>query len=532
MSSHGHFALILHAHLPFIRHPEHPRFLEEDWLFEAMTETYIPLLRKFRELADEGVKYRVTIDLTPTLCEMLADSLLQERYAAYLDRLIILAEEEVARTEKEEYDYVAAAKMYRDEFHKTRDLFKACGGNILAEFRSLRDEGYLEILGSAATHAFLPLLMTDGARRAQIATGYGNFLKHFGSEPQGMWLPECAYDYGVDNILGEFGVRYFISESHGVSNAAPAPVRGLYAPIFCPSGVAVFARDIESSKQVWSRAEGYPGDGLYREFYRDLGYDGEYHRVSKVLHSDGVRRNIGIKYCRITGTVDLGAKEPYLPDLAREKAAEHAGHFLDQRVAQAERLSSELGRPPIIVAPFDAELFGHWWYEGIDFIKFLIQKAYYDQDKIDFISPLDYLRAYPVNQEAVPSPSSWGDRGYAEVWINDSNDWIWPHLHMAEERMGALAARFRSADGLLRRALNQAARELVLAQASDWPFIMSTGTQVAYAEKRLKLHITNFNRLFEEIAGSSIDEGFLADIERKNNIFSEIDYALWDTEAD
>lgn len=526
----GHLSLVLHAHLPFVRHPEYGRFLEEDWLFEAMTETYIPLLRMLTELAEKGVGFRLAIGLTPSLSEMLADGLLIGRYREHLERLTALARDEVGRTSRDEPEFAKTARMYLEEFEKTREYFEGAGGRILDRFRGLMQSGHVELLFSAATHGYLPLFITDTARRAQIQVGYENFIKHFGAEPAGAWLPECAYDYGIDDILAEFGVRYFIGETHAVLNAAPAPEMKTNAPIFCPSGVACFARDVESSKQIWSRAEGYPGNGLYREFYRDVGYDADYGRIERFLHGDGVRRNVGIKYHRITGPVALGEKEPYDYEAARAKAAEHASHFLSSRAAQAERVSSGIGRPALMAAPFDAELFGHWWFEGIEFLRRLIEGVHYGNNGIGLLSPGDYLERYPENQEALPSPSSWGDGGFNEVWINDSNDWIWPHLHAAEERMIVLARSFRSASGLLRRALNQASRELLLAQASDWPFIMSGGTHIAYAQKRLRTHIAAFNALCDEVEGGSVGEGALAALEKKDNCFSEVDYEYWHPE--
>ncbi|MEM4160521.1 MAG: 1,4-alpha-glucan branching protein domain-containing protein, partial [Thermoplasmata archaeon] len=301
--------------------------------------------------------------------------------------------------------------------------------------------------------------------RAQIGVAVQNYKRVFERAPRGIWLPECGYIPGHDEFLKEFGIRYFFVDTHGLLFGKPRPRYSVYAPVYCPSGVAAFGRDVESSKQVWSAKEGYPGDYNYREFYRDVGWDLEYEYIRPYLHKDGKRCFVGIKYYRITGP---GVhKEPYVPERALEKAAEHAGHFMWCREKQIEYLASLMDRKPIVVAPYDAELYGHWWCEGIDFLYFLFKKMHYDQQTVKTITPSEYLKEYPENQVVEVNFSSWGWKGYCEVWLNGSNDWIYRHLHKAGERMVELARRFESADGVLHRALNQCARELLLAQSSD-----------------------------------------------------------------
>jgi 1,4-alpha-glucan branching enzyme len=524
----GYLNLVLHAHLPFVRHPEYPDFLEEDWLYEAISETYIPLIAAFNSLRDEGVRFRLTMSLTPPLCEMLCDPLLQERYAHHLDRLCELSEKEVERTSTEAPEFYAAARMYRAHFNECREIFNAYDRNLVRAFRDLQDAGYLEIITCCATHGFLPLMSNEEVKRAQIQIARNNYLKHFGRPPRGIWLAECAFAPGDDRYLREAGIKFFISDAHAILYGTPRPRRGIYAPVITSEGIAVFARDTETSEQVWSSIIGYPGDPNYREFYRDLGYEplpDEY--LKPYLHNDGVRRNIGIKYHRITGKVPLHLKEPYVPEWARERAAAHAGNFMSNRQAQARHLQGSLGREPMVLAPYDAELFGHWWFEGPQFIYFLCKKLHYDQDEIEMISPIDYLDIYPDNQEQSPSASSWGAEGYNRVWINRQTDWMYLHQQVAEQRMVELATWHPFSDGLRERALNQAARELLLAQSSDWAFIITTGTMVQYAVKRFKDHIHRFTRLYEMILSGTIDEAWLADVESKDTIFQEIDYRVY-----
>ena len=525
----GYLSLVLHAHLPFVRHPEYPDFLEEDWLYEAISETYIPLLVAFKTLIAEGVKFRVTMSMTPPLCEMLADPLLQERYSHHISKLCELAELEVERTKTEAPNFHSAALMYQRHFNECREVFEhQYNRNIVRGFRELQDAGVLEIITCCATHGFLPLMSNEEVKRAQIQLAVTNYRKHFGRDPRGIWLAECAFNPGDDRYLREAGIRFFISDAHAILYGAPRPKRGIYAPVITPAGVSVFARDTETSEQVWSSETGYPGDPLYREFYRDLGYDAaDYDYIKPYLHDDGVRRNTGVKYHRITGKIALHGKEPYVPEWATERAADHAGNFMANRQKQAQHLNSHLGRAPIIVAPYDAELFGHWWFEGPQFLFYLFKKLHYDQNEIQPISPIDYLDIYPDNQPQTPSASSWGAEGYNRVWINHGNDWMYMHQQVAETRMVELAVRFPHTEGLLQRALNQAARELLLAQSSDWAFIITTGTMVQYAVKRFKDHIHRFTRLYEMINDNRIDEAWLADVESRDTIFQELDYRVY-----
>lgn len=527
----GYLALVLHAHLPFIKHPEYPDFLEEDWFYEAMVETYIPLLNVFENLTEEGTDFRLTMSLTPPLCNMMSDPLLIERFRHYLNQRVELSEKELNRTQGTEFEGVA--RMYFNKFRRYKDLFEnRYHSHVLEGFKKFQDMGKLEIITCCATHGYLPLMVHKESVNAQIKIAANDYRSRFGRSPRGIWLAECAYNPGDDKFLRDEGIRFFFTESHGVLHGTPRPKYGIYAPVYCPqTGVAAFARDMESAQQVWSAESGYPGDPRYREFYRDLGYDLNYDYIKPYLHSDGVRRNIGMKYHKITGKVPLNQKQAYNPYEAREVAATHAGNFMFNRQKQIEYLSTLLDRKPLIVSMYDAELYGHWWYEGIDFLEFLFKKIYYDQKDIKLVTPSEYLEMYPENQMVQPSMSSWGDKGYHDVWLNSGNDWIYRHLIKAAERMMELANKFPHADGLLRRALNQLARELLLMQSSDWAFLMTTGTAKEYSTKRTKDHVKRFNELYEQIQGNRIDEGFVYDLEQKDSIFQQIDYNVYSSAA-
>jgi 1,4-alpha-glucan branching enzyme len=520
----GYLALVFHAHLPFVRHPEHERFLEESWLFEAITETYLPLLQVLEGWRRDGLPARLTLSLSPTLCAMLLDPLLQRRYARHLDSLIELAGKELHRTHLDKPMH-AVADLYHRRFIAARDAYAECGRNLVEEFRKFQDAGLLEIITCAATHALLPLLNHPPSVRAQILTAQAFHRRCFGHDPRGIWLPECAYSEGVEAVLQEANLRWFILDSHGLLHAQPKPRYGVFAPVFTPGGIAAFARDPESSKQVWSKHEGYPGDANYRDFYRDIGFDLDLDYVRPHLPAPDVRGFTGIKYHRITG--HTSDKAVYDREMALRVAGEHAGHFLGARMEQARKLAGLMDRPPLLLAPYDAELFGHWWYEGPEFIDALVRKLLHDQKIIGLITPQEYLERWPTNQIATPAASSWGEEGYWRVWLNESNAWIYPHLRVAQERMSERARIHGRSSGVERRALQQAARELLLAQASDWPFILRTGTSPDYARQRIKDHLLRFTTLHEQLTSDQIDERWLKQLEKTDNLFPDVNPAHW-----
>lgn len=526
----GYLAIVLHAHLPFIRHPEFDDFLEEDWLFEAITETYIPLIKVFEGLARDKVEYKLTISLSPTLMSMLMDPHLQWKYIKHIDKLIELSSKEIDRT-KWQGQFNNLAHMYHDSFLDARRIFvDEYQSNLVNAFKKFQDQGNLEVITCCATHGYLPLMEVEreASVRAQVKVAADMYKKIFGHPPAGMWLPECGYKPGDEEMLKKEGIKYFFVDTHGVLFGSPRPKFGVFSPYLTKCGAAVYARDTESSKAVWSAVEGYPGDYNYREFYRDIGFDLDYDYIKPYINADGVRINTGIKYYKITGTTTH--KEPYVPEAARNRAADQAGNFMFNREKQIEHLAGEMdGRAPIIVAPYDAELYGHWWYEGPQWLDFLIRKIRYDQKTIALTTLGEYLKLYKKYQVMTPAASSWGWKGYSEVWLEGSNDWIYRHTHKMAERMVEVANEHKNAKGLMRRALNQMARELLLAQSSDWAFIMKTGSHVPYAVERLRQHAENFTELYEEVKANTLDEEYIKKLEDKFNLFPDIDYSVYGT---
>ena len=378
----GHLSIVLHGHLPFVRHPEYPCFLEENWFFEAIIECYVPLLIRFHRLAGEGVQFRVNVVLSPTLLHMMRDDLLRERFIRHLMALERLAEREERRLAGDER-MLGLARFYRWRLGEVHGFWDRWHGDLAGAFSDLEARGYVEIMTCAATHGFLPILAAvPEAVRAQVRVGVLSHARQIGRAPRGFWMPECAYYPGLDEVLAEAGVRFTVMETHGLLNGSIPPRHGVYRPVYAPSGVAIFGRDPESSRQVWSAENGYPGDFSYRDFYRDIGFDLPLEYLGEASHPDGIRLFTGIKYHRITHAHGIEGKDLYDPRIALERSADHAGNFMFNRQLQVRHLASAMEPAPVVVSPYDAELFGHWWFEGPDFLEMLFRKMHYDQDEV------------------------------------------------------------------------------------------------------------------------------------------------------
>lgn len=523
----GYLSLVLHAHLPYVRHGDRDDYLEERWVYESMLESYIPLLLVFDRLLADGIDFRMTLAVSPTLLSMLDDELIQERFRVHLAKTVELAGKEVKRTANYPEEH-RVAKMYLERFRTIATYCRKLDYKLITGLRHVQKSGCVELITCAATHAFLPFVETEEAIRAQLQVGIDTHKRILGQRPNGIWLPECGYTPGVDRLLKEAGLHFFFVDSHTINHATPTPRRGLYAPLFTPHDVAAFARDEVASRQVWSSFDGYPGDYDYREYYRDIGFDREMDYIEPYIHPAGIRVHTGLKYYRITGPSEQ--KEWYEPEWAREKAASHAGHFLYHRERQIEDAAVWMDQKPLVVATYDAELFGHWWYEGPQFLDYLLRKTVCDSKQVTLITPSEYLARYPNQDRAHLPMSTWGRNGYGEVWLNERNGWIYRHLHQAErDLIEAVSSQQETcrldvnSDLVKRRCLKQAARELMLAQSSDWAFILDGQTVVEYAVRRIHNHLVRLRELLALFYQEQPDEERLVEMEAAFPVFPDLD---------
>jgi len=483
--SRGHLCLLLHAHLPFVRHPEHPEFLEEKWLFEAVAESYLPLLSVFEKLADDRVPFGLTVSLSPTLVAMLDDDLLRKRCHAWLAKRKAGARRKPA--------------FVREQMDGALRDYEQRGGDIVAGFRNLENRGFIEIITTCATHAFLPLLKSDRLSvRAQIRIALDEHERRFGRRPSGFWLPECGFHPDLRHELAQAGITYCVVDAHGFQLARPAAPFGPRAPVRCDD-ITFFARDPDSAREVWGHG-GFPSASVYRDFH--------------ATDADGFKTRA------VSGTAD--AKLPYDAAKAEAAVSRHAQEFVVSRIASAGFHNARMEAPPLTVAAYDAELFGHWWHEGPRFVDHVMRYAATRRDEIETLTLSGHLARHQPAFTTVPGASSWGQHGFNDFWLNQANHWIYPELRRASVRFME-ACSVRREDPLHGRAIRQAARSLLLSQASDWPFLMARETSAAYAGQRLRDQIARVHFLCDAIERNDIDERKLRALEQMDNLFPEID---------
>lgn len=512
--------LALHAHLPYVKTDDSRETLEERWYYEAAADVYLPLLDVLNRLERDGVPFKLAMSVTPPLLAMLEDEELDAGVRRFLERRLELARLETVRL-RADRAAAATAREYVRRYERLLKLFGELDGGRgwLARLRELAEQGYVELLASAATHAFLPLVRTAAARRAQIAAGAAEHARAFGRPPRGFWLPECGYAPDLDAPLLEEtaeGAYTIVQFPHG-------PQRGAFRT---PGGLTLLARHAPASGVVWDAASGYPGHADYRDYYEDIGFSLGHDRAAELdyirpyLLPDGTRVSTGMKYARVTdrrGGPD--GKQPYARGKALAAARRHAADWL-------RRLSQLDESPAPVVCAFDAELFGHWWFEGPDFLEALFRCAARRDGRrpVVLATPSEALSA--ARPEKLPPEaagfSSWGRGGYADVWLQRKTDWMYPLLHAAEERMTAAAdtaaAWARAAGGgaagaRIERVLAEAARELMLAQSSDWAFYLDAGTMPAYAVRRFQGHLDRMGRLLGSLEQGRVDGGGMGDLE-------------------
>jgi 1,4-alpha-glucan branching enzyme len=529
----GLLALVLHAHLPYVRHTDRWELVAERWLHEAVLETYLPLVDMLLRLAADGVKARLALSISPTLVAMLRDPLLATRYEEYAAAVGGLAAREAMKAQsRNDAATGEALRLYLRKLDRARQVRDAIEGDIVGALAALEDAGVVELMTTAATHAYLPLLVPmPRAVEAQVRLAIEGHRAAFGRDPAGFWLPECGWAPELEPALARHDVRYVVLESHGIERAEPAPALGVHAPLLTPLGIAAFGRDPLCSKQVWSATEGYPGDPWYREFYRDLGWEIPDDELGRLRPPPGGGRlPTGLKLCRVTGPTE--DKAAYVPAVAARRAREHALDFVRRRRDQVTGLGLAQDRPPLIVAPFDAELFGHWWLEGPLFLEEVIRRVARGHDGLELVTPADVLSRWPRVQTALPAASSWGLGGTSEVWLSEENAWIHRHLHQTGRRLMRACESRSGALGVTRRALTQAVREHLLAQASDWFFLIRAGSAREYATRRVEDHLTRVLGLLDQLERGEVDELALGRLESASPIFPWLEPSIYGSDAE
>ncbi len=561
MSTLGTLCIVLHGHLPYVlHHGEYPH--GEAWLYEAAAETYLPLLDMVGEVALHKGRPALTIGLTPVLLEQLAHERFKTGFIAYLNERRERAASDRKEFERQNNLHSAyLAQRWEQWYEKWLDRFEAIGRDIPGEYGKRFREGHIQILTSNATHYYMPLALNDEMLAAQMAAGTTTSEKRLGFKPRGMWLPECAYrptwDHwmpsvlydnprhrvGLEHFMAKFGVTHFFVDTHLITGAQPLgivensefkgvseaqlhwdqrrawrhPLQGV-GVISRPEmpTVSAFCRHPRVSEQVWSGSIGYPGNGMYLEFHKK--------------HNER-----GLRYWKITSNkTGLGDKDPYYPDDVPGKVFEHAQHFCNVVKHVLGEFQFAFGRQGVCVAAFDAELFGHWWFEGIQFLRDVILSLN-SSDEVRLMTAEQAMYHHPPDKAMRLPEGSWGRGGDHRVWMNDRVRWMWEIEYRAEGRFLKLLHELPwRTNGQVKEMMIRAGRELLLLQASDWPFVIDSQGAVDYGVQRFSGHATNFDRatlMAEEVAAgkplSELRRIELAEMDMHDSIFMDIDLDWW-----
>jgi 1,4-alpha-glucan branching enzyme len=563
----GYVTFALHSHLPYVvNHGTWPHGME--WLHEAAAETYLPLLRVFGELEQQGLALQANVNLSPILLEQLSHPEFKDEFPKYLMRKIKAAHKDADDfTVQNDPHMVNVSRFWLHFYEQALRQFDELGSNIIRGFQHFYDSGAIEIITCGATHGYFPLLGTDSSIRAQVKTGVETHERFFGRKPRGIWLPECGYRpagtwqfpvapdgstrppkpfyrEGVEQILAEHGIQFFYVDTHLVDSSThftpyqllaggvpiametvdDPPNKNFYRPYFADgpdrdAQVAFFTRDPRTSVQVWSGDQGYPGDANYLEFHKK-------------------RWPGGNRYWRITGNkIDLGLKQPYDPAIALERTREHAKHFVRITTETLERYGNNGAAAAILTAPFDAELFGHWWFEGPEWLKNVALEFAKPESRIKLISCTDYLDQFPPAAYVALPEGSWGAESNNSVWLNEDTAWTWKHIYPSELAVQQIAnSDLWRGNDTATRLVKQICRELLLLESSDWQFLITTKAARDYAEKRFNTHLEQFRTLLDtwrrfeatrQISAEKLQE--LEEIELRDSVFPEIDPELWGT---
>ncbi len=502
----GCLAITLHTHMPYVRkNGDWP--CGEEWILEAWAECYLPFARLLREMARGTVPGRFAMTLTPVLAEQLKDPYLRRRLAGYLENKMRQCAEEATRPRRSDDAWKSDVASYYLETYTSRfEELSAYGGlDLLAEMRRARRTGCLEVLASAATHGHLPLLPSSTSRRVQTEVGLASYMEIFSGYPSGFWLPECAFGpgHGLARMLAGCGLRYTVLH-HSSLGEGQLPERTYRLE---DSPVWVLPVHPLPYELVWAHG-GLPSHGDYRDYpKRDI----EGH---------------GLQYWRITSLeTPIEDKQHYEPQAARARVRTDAHSFV-------ERIASALGEaasatahpePPLIHACFDTELLGHWWYEGVDWLRCVLEAAE-AHPGIQLVTPSGYLEELGGNavDSLTPGETSWGLREDFFTWRNDLTQDMLAGWSECDARMRE-AASSPPEDDTARRALDQALRELLILQGSDWPFMVTREQAADYAKGRYATHRERFELLLSLAAGAE-DPSRLALLEELDRLFPGISF--------
>ncbi|MGP1593804.1 MAG: 1,4-alpha-glucan branching protein domain-containing protein [Treponema sp.] len=511
---------IFHAHVPYIRNEVPENSAEEFKFFDFLSYTFLPFLRMCSRLEADGIQFRCGLVLSPLLCEMLNDVLLQEQYIRFLDNHIDFGMKELARNRGTQAEPLIQKRMEAFQQDKT-DFVTVYRKNLLKKINSFMVKGFIELLATAATPCFFPLYQNlSEALFAQTELGLINYREYFSAAPAGFWLPAMGYNTGLERIIKQYGLDYTVLASQSFLFAQKPPVNGIFSPAMTDNGLFCFGNDTIATSEILNSEQGLHTNPLYLDTERDAGFELDKQYLSSLFNVEKGRRFTGYAYIKRNG------KDYYNEEAAKRQAEEDALVFLENRkqtLSEVEALAHTL--PLCCVSVLPLQFFGSTWYEGFDWLEMVFRQA--EAKGFTLSLPAEYLKQIHQVQHIEPFYASNLPSGYADELIDNSNDWMFPAIQKATERLIDIASRFPDDPGLKERILNMAAKEVLFAQSMDWPLLVNTEMSVEYAAQRCNEHLHAFTAVYESLGSGIVSTDWLIKREKKYPVFSEMNYRIF-----
>lgn len=494
---------------------------QNDILFTAISNTYIPLLNMFRKFEDENISFKIGLVLSSALCTLLEDTDVQNEYVQYLDQKIALGYKEKERLLSDSKKLSLAQRYLEKYIQDKYDFTEIYKCRLVPEFRRLAENKKLELIPTAATYAFLPHYhdMTE-ILNAQVEVGLSAHRHFFGEAGSGFYLPYLGWTDAVDRVLKSYGVNYTVVDTPALLFSENANDEGIFTPVRSKNSLVLFGRDSQSDEYL-KGDDSYKTNEVYRNEMRDIGFDLDYKELSPFIEENDFRCQTGYKY--FAGEDE----DTYDFDKASLQAKEDARDFYAKTTSKLFQAAELLGeRDANLVYTIPAELLGQTWFEGSVFFEELV-RTIAGKNEVTMAFCSEQIKNSYSLQKISPYPCSDNGAGYGELLLDSKNCWTMRYIRKACERMIDLTERFPSDTGLKARLLNLAAREVLLCQSGDIAMMLHDQQFPDYAEAYFKNCIQSFSTVFESLGSNSVSTEWLTKVEKNHAIFPWINYRVF-----
>lgn len=516
---------IFHAHVPYIRHVKSNEPLEIAQFYEMLSYGLLPFLRMCNRLHADAVPFKCALVISPLLCEMLKSSTHKEQYRCYLERHIAFAEQELQQTSDKHQQTLMRGCL--DFLLQNREDFTVLyKTDILSKITFFAEKGAIELLATSATPCFFPFYQDmPEALAAQIEQGLNSFREDFATSPSGFWLPLMGYASGLDGIIKSYGLDYTVLETQSFLFANRSPVNGIFTAAMGESGLVFLGKDTGACSEVMQPDTGFYMNPNYLDTNKDVGFDLDAQKLSSLFDVEKGRRKTGFCYRKHSG-------EPYEPAVGAAQAETDAARFLENRYRVLTEAATLLDTEPLCsVSILPLQFLGKVWIEGMYWLESVYRKLAQMHD-MQCVVPSEYLKRMKRIQNITPFYASSLPSGYADELVNSSNDWMLPRIQKATERMIDLAGRFPDGQGLKKRTLNMAAKELLLAQSTDWPLMVDAQASAEYAIAQCAEHLDTFSNVYDSLGSGTLSADQLIAREKDYPLFQEMDYRFFIRQKD